>query len=134
MLKDIYRKFKDSGAERTEFSLRKEVQNDLLSFKMCFDDEGSGRYNVWFVIRKESLDIELSAIAKCISVIFKQEYFYYDLYPHNLLIISFHKSHITDEHTEEVEIIANWVNLFAENEDSLYEFLSIVSECVSYEY
>ena len=131
MLKDIYKKFKDSGAKRNTFSVSKEVRNDLLSFRMCFDDQGDGTYDVWFILRKDSPDIDLSAIAKCIPVIFKQEYFYYDFYPDNLLTISFDKSPITDKHTDEVEIIANWVNLFTENTESLYEFLSIISECRS---
>ena len=128
MLKDVYQKFRDSGVKRNRFSVSKEVQNDLLSFRMHFEKEDNDAYDIWFVIYKKSFDIKLSAIAKCISSIFKQEYFYLDFYPNNSLTIRLEDSPITDEYIEDVEIITKWADLFIENKDSLYEFLSIISE------
>ena len=95
---------------------------------MHFEKEDNDAYDIWFVIYKKSFDIKLSAIAKCISSIFKQEYFYLDFYPNNSLTIRLEDSPITDEYIEDVEIITKWADLFIENKDSLYEFLSIISE------
>ena len=128
MLKDVYQKFRDSGVKRNRFSVSKEVQNDLLSFRMHFEKEDNDAYDIWFVIYRKSFDIKLSAIAKCISLVFKQEYFYLDFYPDNSLTIRLKDFPITDEYIEDVEIITKWANLFIENKDSLYEFLSIISE------
>lgn len=126
MLKDVYQKFIDSGAKRNRISVSKEVQNDLLSFIMHFEKADNDEYDIWFVIYKKSSDIKLSAIAKCISFIFKEEYFYLDFYPDNSLTVRLNNFPIKDEDTEEVETITKWVNLFTENEKSLYEFLDIL--------
>lgn len=53
MLKDVYQKFRDSGAKRNRFSISKEVQNDLLSFRMHFEKEDNDAYDIWFVIYKK---------------------------------------------------------------------------------